>query len=101
VSASLDHHLSPVLDALTFPVHRWQIVTAAEEYGADLRTRTALRKLTQSAYFTREMLLREIAASGGTPRNPLEATARPPRVAPRITSSRGRALIPPRPSDVS
>lgn len=95
--ASLEGHLAPVLDSLTFPANRWEIVMTAESYGADLRTRAALRGLTRKVYFSREMLLREIAAHGGTSECPVEATARPPRVPPRARRPRGHALVPPSP----
>lgn len=64
-SPSDHHHLSPVLSAVRFPVHRWELVVAAETYGADLRTRTVLRRLTRTTYVSREMLLRELAAITG------------------------------------
>lgn len=34
-----------VLDGLTFPAERWQIITAADFYGADVGTCQRLRKL--------------------------------------------------------
>lgn len=34
-----------VLDGLTFPAERWQIVTAADFYGADVATCQRLRML--------------------------------------------------------
>ncbi|HEY2224775.1 hypothetical protein [Actinomycetospora sp.] len=82
--APLDERLSPVLDALDFPAARWEIITVAEEYGADLRTRTALRALTRQTYFSRGMLLREIAENGSpSPRPVAGPRAVPSAVVPR------------------
>jgi hypothetical protein len=39
------HSLRYVLDGLTFPAQRWEIVTTADMYGADSSTRQRLRAL--------------------------------------------------------
>jgi hypothetical protein len=98
MSAPFEDRLHPVLDALTFPAEWWEIVTAAEEYGADLRTRVALRALTRRTYFTREMILREIAETGRAPSSPVEESRRSHRIPPRATRSRssGPAPVPTR-----
>jgi hypothetical protein len=90
MSAPVEDRLRPVLDVLTFPADWWEIVTVAEEYGADLRSRIALRALTRRTYFSREMILREIAEMGHDTRSPVEESVRTHRVPPRTTRSRGR-----------
>jgi hypothetical protein len=88
MSAPLEDRLPPVLDALTFPAEWWEIVTVAEEYGADLRSRVALRALTRRTYFSREMILREVAEMGRAASSPVEESRRSHRIPPRAPRSR-------------
>ena len=42
--------LTSVLSGLTFPARPWQIIVAAESYGADARTMTRLHQLPAMSY---------------------------------------------------
>jgi hypothetical protein len=52
--------LRRVLQEVSFPAHRWQIVTVAETYG-DSRTRSALRRLGAPEYQGIDDVVAEIA----------------------------------------
>jgi hypothetical protein len=46
----LTENVRPALRGLRFPAERWEIVTQAEFYGADRRTRTLLAGLPDGRY---------------------------------------------------
>ncbi|NMO91640.1 DUF2795 domain-containing protein [Actinomycetospora sp. TBRC 11914] len=84
MSSPLREYLTPFLDLVDFPAARWEIVTAAEQYGADLRTRTALRMLSCVSYASRQQVVRELVENLGALRGTaVEQNARPPRARPR------------------
>lgn len=73
-------HLVPFLDLVRFPAAPWEILIAAEEYGADVRTRTALLTLPHRSYADRQAVIREIAQRArGREGTAVEQVARPPR----------------------
>lgn len=39
-----------VLDERSFPLRRWQILAAADDYGVDTRTRTKLEQIPDRPY---------------------------------------------------
>jgi hypothetical protein len=45
-----DVRLADVLDAVRFPAMKWQLVTQADYYGADIRSRTELNQLPVGLY---------------------------------------------------
>jgi hypothetical protein len=72
--------MAPFLDLVDFPAARWELLTAAEQYGADLRTRTALRTLSCGSYAHRQAVERELAQNIGAMGSlAVEQHARPPR----------------------
>jgi hypothetical protein len=85
VSETIREYLAPFLDLVDFPAARWELLTAAEQYGADLRTRTALRTLSCGSYAHRQAVERELAQNMGS--LAVEQRARPPRVRRRPASA--------------
>lgn len=70
VSDTLPEFLTPFLDLVDFPAARWELLIAAEQYGADLRTRTALRALSCGSYAHPQAVARELAQNLRTMRGP-------------------------------
>ncbi|MCD2195793.1 DUF2795 domain-containing protein [Actinomycetospora endophytica] len=58
--------LSSVLSSLSFPARPWQIIAAAEAYGADSRTMTRLHQLPSATYPS----LRHVAQAYGNAPGP-------------------------------
>ena len=54
--------MSPVLDGLTYPAQRWQILVQAELYGAATTTKDVLRRLPQGSYADTGEVTRTVAA---------------------------------------
>jgi Protein of unknown function (DUF2795) len=50
MSGSVDQRVRQVLHGLRFPAEKWQIVTQAEIYGADAKTRDQLYQLPMREY---------------------------------------------------
>jgi hypothetical protein len=50
MSGSVDQRVRQVLHGLRFPAEKWQIVTQAEIYGADAKTRDQLYQLPMRKY---------------------------------------------------
>lgn len=63
--------LTPVLGALEFPARRWELVTAAEIYGADAMLRDRLRRLPDQLYRDVLDVARALALPAAQPRRPL------------------------------
>ena len=53
--------LSYVLDGLSFPVDRWELVARAEHYGADGTTLHELRALSERRYWSLTDVINAIA----------------------------------------
>jgi len=50
-----------VLDGLSFPVDRWELVARAEHYGADATTLHELRALSERRYWSLTDVINAIA----------------------------------------
>jgi len=50
-----------VLDGLSFPVDRWELIARAEHYGADATTLHELRTLSERRYFSLTDVINAIA----------------------------------------
>ncbi len=61
--AELEHCFASVLDGLTFPAQRWQILATAEYYGADGDTLRLLHSLRATQYRTFADVTDDIATS--------------------------------------
>ena len=61
--AELERHLTQVLDGLTFPAQRWQILASAEYYGADGVTLRLLHCLRAARYATLTDVVADLAKS--------------------------------------
>jgi hypothetical protein len=53
--------LAAILDSVRFPVHRWQLVAAADYHGSDYATREALRDLSAETYPDPAAVVEEMA----------------------------------------
>lgn len=68
--------LRGVLRDLAFPAARWQLVTHAESYGADGRTRRELAALPAASYASLGDVLAAVARAGvNGPRVPFDQQA--------------------------
>lgn len=75
--------LAMVLGELQFPAQKWTIQTAADLYGADVRTRTELQDLPEVVYHDIEEVVSAVEA--------IEARTRPLADPPETQCCRGRA----------
>lgn len=60
--------LRHVLDGLSYPAQKWQIVTWADFYGADATTRNELAGLPTAAYRGVDEIIAAVAGTRGRPR---------------------------------
>jgi hypothetical protein len=58
--AAVRSRLAPLLESLCFPVHRWQLIIAAHDYGSDHVTRRVLQSLRAESYADAESLVDEL-----------------------------------------
>lgn len=71
--------LSSVLGGLVFPARPWQIIAAAEAYGADAQTMTRLHQLPTASYPT----IRHVAHAYSHATGPRRTSPPPPGPMPR------------------
>ena len=93
-AAAIRRRLAPVLRDLAFPALRWQVLTAADLYGADNVTRALLVRLPEHRYHSFAELVGVLAAAvdgrtdgpraaGRLPHQAPTPQVRPARPAPR------------------
>jgi len=71
--------LASVLSGLTFPARPWQIIAAAESYGADARTMTRLHQLPAMSYPSLQHVAHAYSRGPGAPRGGQSASRSPLR----------------------
>ena len=57
----ISDRLRYVLDGLSFPVDRWELIARAEHYGADATTLHQLRALSERRYWSLTDVINAIA----------------------------------------
>jgi len=57
--------LGYVLDELSFPVHRWELIAGAEHYGADAASLQELRTLPDGCYWSLSDVINTVAERRG------------------------------------
>ena len=57
--------LGYVLDELSFPVHRWELIAAAQHYGADAATMQELHNLPDGRYRSLSEVINTVAEHCG------------------------------------
>ena len=57
--------LGYVLDELSFPVHRWELIAAAQHYGADPATLQELHTLRDGRYWSLSDVVNTVAERCG------------------------------------
>lgn len=67
MSRSVDQRVRQVLRGLHFPAEKWQIVTQAEIYGADARTRDQLYQLPMREYRSWSEVAELVASNNQAP----------------------------------
>lgn len=87
--ADLADRLTTVLAGLAFPAVKWQIITHAEHYGADARTRRELWALPVLEYRTLSDVIGTVGARRGDPA--VQDIRRDPRL-PATGLRRGQSL---------
>ena len=60
----ISDRLRYVLDGLSFPVDRWELIARAEHYGADATTLHQLRALSERRYWSLTDVINAIADDG-------------------------------------
>ena len=60
----ISDRLRYVLDGLSFPVDRWELIARAEHYGADGTTLNQLRALSERRYWSLTDVINAIADDG-------------------------------------
>ena len=57
--------LGYVLDELSFPVHRWELIAAAQHYGADAASLQQLHTLPDGRYWSLSEVINTVAERRG------------------------------------